>query len=116
MKQQKVLEEKYTRTFYGQSLHDTVKELLTLGDIKAAEKIRNDHKMSDKHFWYLRVEILGSTYQWEELEKFSKSKKSPIGYDQFVQVCLKARNVNEAKKYIAKCREDKKILWFNRAG
>lgn len=116
MKQQKVLEEKYTRTFYGQSLHDTVKELLTLGDIKAAEKIRNDHKMSDKHYWYLRVEILGSTYQWEELEKFSKSKKSPIGYEQFVQVCLKARNVNEAKKYIMKCREDRRITWFNRAG
>lgn len=116
MKQQKVLEEKYSRTFYGQSLHDTVKELLILGDIKTAEKIRNDHKMSDKHFWYLRVDILGAHYQWEELEKFSKSKKSPIGYDRFVEVCLKARNVNEAKKYIVKCREDKRITWFNRAG
>lgn len=116
MKQQKMLEEKFSRAFYGLSLHDTVKELLLLGDIKAAEKIRSDHKMSDKHFWYLRIEILGANYQWEELERFSKSKKSPIGFEPFVDVCLKARNVNEAKKYIGKCRDDKKITWYNRAG
>lgn len=116
MKQQKVLEEKFSRAFYGISLHDTIKELLVLGDIKSAEKIRSDHKMTDKHFWFLRIEILGSNYQWEELEKFSKSKKSPVGFEPFVDVCLKARNVNQAKKYIDKCRDDKKITWYNRAG
>lgn len=116
MKQQKSLEEKFSRSFYGLSLHDTVRELLVLGDIKLAEKIRSEHKMSDKHFWYLRIKILAGNYQWEELEKFSKSKKPPIGYEPFVEVCLKARNVNEAKKYIVKCREDKRITWYNRAG
>lgn len=116
MKQQKTLEEKYARAFYGLSIHDTVKELLVLGDIKFAEKIKNDHKMSDKHFWYLRIEILSNNYQWEELERFSKSKKSPVGMEPFVEVCLQARNLNEAKKYIVKCRDDKKITWFNRAG
>jgi hypothetical protein len=116
LKQQKALDEKYGRAFHGISLHDTVKELLVLGDIKAAEKIRCEHKMSDKHFWYLRIKILGANYQWDELEKFSKSKKSPIGYEPFIQVCLNARNVNEAKKYIGKCRDDKKITWYNRAG
>ena len=116
MKQQKAMEEKYSRAFYGLSLHDTIKELLILGDIKQAEKIRSDHKMSDKHFWYLRIEILGANYQWDELEKFSKSKKPPVGFEPFVEVCLKARNLNEAKKYISKCRDDKKIIWYNRAG
>lgn len=116
MKQQKLMEEKYSRAFYGLSLHDTVKELLILGDLKLAEKTRVEHKMSEKHFWYLRIEILGNNYQWEELEKFSKSKKSPVGFEPFVEVCLKGRNLNEAKKYIHKCRDDKKIVWFNRAG
>jgi vacuolar protein sorting-associated protein 16 len=116
MKQQKSLEEKYSRAFYGLSLHDTVKELLILGDVKTADKIRSDHKMSDKHYWHLRIGILALNYQWDELEKFSKSKKSPIGYEPFVQVCLKSRNINEAKKYITKCKEDKKITWYNRAG
>lgn len=116
MKQQKILEEKFSRAFYGLSLHDTIKELLVLGDVKSAEKIRGDHKMTDKHFWYLRIDILGSNYQWDELEKFSKAKKSPVGFEPFVEVCLKARNLNEAKKYIVKCRDDKKIAWYNRAG
>ncbi|CRK93076.1 CLUMA_CG006503, isoform A [Clunio marinus] len=116
MKQQKVLEEKYARAFYGLSLHDTIRELLVLGDVKLAEKIKNDIKMSDKHFWYLRIEVLGSNYQWDELEKFSKSKKSPIGFEPFVEVCLKGRQLTEAKKYINKCRDDRKIIWYNRAG
>lgn len=116
MKQQKALEEKFARSFYGVSLHDTVKELLVLGDVKMAEKIRSEHKMSDKHFWHLRIDILASNYQWDELEKFSKSKKSPIGFEPFVEVCLRMRNLNEAKKYISKCRDDKKIAWYNRAG
>lgn len=116
MKQQKQLEEKFSRAFYGLSLHDTVKELLILGDVKFAEKVRGDHKMSDKHFWYLRIEILGSNYQWDELEKFSKSKKSPVGFEPFVEICLNNRNLNEARKYISKCRDDKKIIWYNRAG
>lgn len=116
MKQQKSLEEKYSRAFYGPSLHDTVKELMILGDLKLAEKIKNDHKMSEKHFWHIKVEVLAGNYQWDELDKFSKSKKSPIGYEPFVEACLKARNINEAKKYISKCREDKRIVWFNRAG
>lgn len=116
MKQQKSFEEKYSRTFQALPLHDTVRELLILGDIKSAEKIKSDYRMSDKHFWYLRIEILSSHYQWEELERFSKSKKSPVGYEPFVDVCLKAKNVNEARKYIIKCRDDRKIIWFTRAG
>lgn len=115
MKQQKLIEEKYSRAFYGLSLHDTIRELLILGDLKQAEKLKSDHKMTDKHFWHLRIEILGSNYQWEELEKLSKLKKSPIGMEPFVEVCLKSRNLVETKKYIIKCRDDKKITWYIRA-
>ena len=39
---------------------------------------------------------------WSELEKFSKSKKSPIGYEPFVNYCMDSFNVQEAKKYYAK--------------
>ena len=47
---------------------------------------------------------------------FLSKKKPPVGFEPFVEVCLNARNVNEAKKYIVKCRDDKKITWYNRAG
>lgn len=31
-------------------------------------------------YWWLKLKSLAEKEQWEELEKFSKSKKSPIGY------------------------------------
>lgn len=116
MKHQKTLEEKFVKVFVGLSLYDTVKELMILGDIKLAEKVKNDHKMSDKVYWWIRIQVLSQNFQWDELEKFSKAKKSPIGMEPFVEVCLKQRNFMEARKYILRCREDRKIMWFNRAG
>jgi hypothetical protein len=32
-------------------------------------------------YWWLRVQVLGELGEWAELEKLSKSKKSPIGYE-----------------------------------
>lgn len=113
MRQQKALEEKYTRSMLGLSLHDTIKELLLLGDIKQAERMKNDHKMSDRHFYSLRIDQLSQNFQWDELEKLSKNKK--IGMETFVEVCIKQHNMIEAKKYILKCRDDKKIKYFTRA-
>lgn len=31
-------------------------------------------------FWWLKLKALAEKGDWEELEKFAKSKKSPIGY------------------------------------
>lgn len=87
-----------------------------MGDIKQTEKLRSEYKVPDKHFWWLRIQVLAEQFQWDELEKFSKSKKSPIGYEPFVEVCLKQQRVDEAKKYLPKCRDDKKIKWYIRAG
>lgn len=97
-------------------MHTTLHRLLTIGDIKTAEKIKNEYKVQDRRWWWLRIQVMSEHFQWEEIEKFSKSKKSPIGYEPFVEVCLKKNNVNEAKKYIMKCRDEKKIKWFLRAG
>ena len=69
--------------------------------------------MSDRHFYSLRTDHLSQTFQWEELEKLSKAKK--IGMEPFVEVCIKQHNLVEARKYILKCRDDKKIKWFIRA-
>jgi Vps16, C-terminal region len=32
-------------------------------------------------FWWIKLQGLVETRDWEELEKFAKSKKSPIGYE-----------------------------------
>lgn len=31
-------------------------------------------------YWWLKISALATRGDWEEMEKFSKSKKSPIGY------------------------------------
>lgn len=105
-----------TQTFYGLPVHETIKRLLILGDLKNAEKKRTEYKVPEKRFWWLRIQVLSETYQWDELEKFSKAKKSPIGYEPFVEVCLKQNNIEEAKKYLPKCRNDKKIKLYIRSG
>lgn len=32
-------------------------------------------------YWWLRIQCLAEEGMWSDLEKFSKSKKSPIGYE-----------------------------------
>lgn len=120
LKQQKDFADRYTTSrsspLYGQSLHDTIERLLVVGDLKQAERMRNEYKVPDKRFWWLRIIVLADSFQWDELEKFSKSKKSPIGYEPFVEVCLKKQNIAEARKYLPKCREDRKVKLLTRAG
>lgn len=87
-----------------------------LGDMRSAEKKRAEFKMPDKRYWWIRIQVLSETFQWDELEKFSKSKKSPIGYEPFVEVCLKQHKVEEAKKYLSKCQNTKRPKWYLRAG
>ncbi|KAJ6638263.1 Vacuolar protein sorting-associated protein 16 like [Pseudolycoriella hygida] len=101
---------------YGLPLHDTIKRILNIGDIKLAEKIKNEYKVPDRRYWWIRIQVYAQHFQWDELEKFSKSKKSPIGYEPFVEVCLKQNNVGEAKKYLTKCSSRKKVEWLIRAG
>lgn len=93
-------------------MHETIKCLLILGDIKSAEKKKIEYKVPERRFWWLRIQVLSETFQWDELEKFSKAKKSPIGYEPFVEVCLKQGEREEVKKYLPKCRNDKKIKWY----
>uniref|UniRef100_A0A1A9UWX3 Vacuolar protein sorting-associated protein 16 homolog n=1 Tax=Glossina austeni TaxID=7395 RepID=A0A1A9UWX3_GLOAU len=121
MKLQKALTNKYTSIyghipFYRLSVHSTIEKLLELGEMKEAEKVKNDFKVPERRFWWLRIISLSNKYKWDDLEKFSKSKKSPIGYEPFVEVCLKQNNLTEARKYILKCREDRKSYWYLRAG
>lgn len=38
------------------------------------------HPQLSHRLWWLKLTALADLEDWEELEKFSKSKKSPIGY------------------------------------
>lgn len=40
----------------------------------------SEFKFCLSRYWWLKLKSLAEKEEWEELEKFSKSKKSPIGY------------------------------------
>jgi vacuolar protein sorting-associated protein 16 len=86
--------------FLDTSLSDTLYKLMSLDDqgSKRAEKIRNEFKVPDKRlvicfftvvspanclyrYWWIRIKALADIRDWEQMEKFSKVKKSPIGYE-----------------------------------
>ncbi|XP_062127143.1 vacuolar protein sorting-associated protein 16 homolog [Drosophila sulfurigaster albostrigata] len=99
----------------GLSIHDTMLQLLERGELKEAEKMKTDYKVPDRRFWWMRILTLAKKHNWTELEKFSKSKKSPIGYEPFVEVCVQQENAKEAQKYIARCPDQRKVHWYMRA-
>uniref|UniRef100_A0A3Q1B844 Vacuolar protein sorting-associated protein 16 homolog n=1 Tax=Amphiprion ocellaris TaxID=80972 RepID=A0A3Q1B844_AMPOC len=87
----------------------TMEALLALGLHKQAEQLYRDFRVPDKRYWWLKLKSLAEKEEWEELEKFSKSKKSPIGYLAFVEVCMKCNNKYEAKKYVSKVTPEQKV-------
>lgn len=115
-KLQKDFSEKYSTSFLNLSVAQTITKLLRLGDIRVAEKVKGDFKVPDRKYWWLQIQVMADQSQWEALEKFSKAKKSPVGYEPFVEVCLAHRKEKEAIKYIQRCRDDQKIKWCTRAG
>lgn len=106
---QRKLEEEKSEPLVGFSLHDTITALLSVGLHKHAEQLYKDFRVPDKRFWWLKLKALAEKGNWEELEKFAKSKKSPIGYLPFVEVCIKHHNKQEARKYVSRVTPEQKV-------
>lgn len=81
MENQVKLEEKFKQPFLGLSLQETMSKLLRDKEVKLAEGLKKDFKVPDRRYWLLKINILAEQKDWLELERFSKSKKSPIGYE-----------------------------------
>ncbi|CAK9821167.1 Vacuolar protein sorting-associated protein 16 homolog [Anthophora plagiata] len=112
LRYQKSLEETLHESIVGKPLHDTVKILLLHNELKLAEKLRSEYRIPDRRYWWLRIQCLAEQGMWNELEKFSKSKKSPIGYEPFIDQCLKFNEEKEAKKYLPKVRDELKVKYL----
>uniref|UniRef100_K7FQH3 Vacuolar protein sorting-associated protein 16 homolog n=1 Tax=Pelodiscus sinensis TaxID=13735 RepID=K7FQH3_PELSI len=80
LRMQRRLQDELDKPYVDFSLHDTVYSLILDGSHKRAEQLYRDFRIPDKRFWWLKISALAERDDWEELEKFSKSKKSPIGY------------------------------------
>ncbi|RCI02191.1 hypothetical protein CU098_008663 [Rhizopus stolonifer] len=100
---QTTLEKDTQQSFTGLSVSETIYKCTTLNYHNKASKVKTDFKVPDKRFWWVKLRALVEVRDWENLEKLAKSKKSPIGYEPFVEECIKAKQYQEASKYILKC-------------
>ncbi|ESO06602.1 hypothetical protein HELRODRAFT_106217 [Helobdella robusta] len=116
LKLQRRLEEEMNLPFIDLSIDDTIGQLIGKEEHKRVEQMRKDFKLSDKRFWWLKIQKLAELGQWLELDKFSKSKKSPIGYEPFVDVCIKYNNVNEGKNYLSKVLPEHLVMYHIKLG
>ncbi|KAI1794480.1 vacuolar protein sorting-associated protein 16 [Ganoderma leucocontextum] len=97
--------------FFGQSVNETIRTCLVNGMAKRADKIKYDFKVPDKRyalhwvllFWYLKLHTLTSIRDFDGLEAFSKSRRSPIGYEVFVKHLVEKGYQKEALSYVPRC-------------
>lgn len=117
LKVQKRFEEQLRQPgLVGLSVSDTIFQCVCKGAYEEAEQIKKDFKVPDKRFYWLKLRALAKAHEWEKLEKFSKSKKSPIGYEPFFEACFEFDNIREAEKYIARVAPEDRITCYIRVG
>ncbi|KAF8190560.1 vacuolar assembling/sorting protein VPS16 [Pholiota molesta] len=102
--------------FFGLSVNETIKMCILNGLSKRADKIKSDFKVPDKRFWYIKLYALTESRDFETLDTFSKSKRSPIGYEPFVHHLVEKGHPKEAVSYVAKCDSPKRADLYVECG
>ncbi|CAF1279221.1 unnamed protein product, partial [Didymodactylos carnosus] len=92
----------------GLSLCETIEQLLIANE-KEAEQLKKDFGISDKRYWWIKIQMLGKKGAWSILADFGKKPTSPIGYEPFIDICLKYEKPDEAKRYVDKSLYSSKI-------
>lgn len=101
LKAQLVLEDKVGSTFAGRSLNETILGLIMSKEQKLAEKLKNDFKVSEKRWTWLRIQALSKTRSWPELKKLLKSKKLPVSIPTAIRIVKENSSESEARNIVA---------------
>ncbi|CCL98206.1 uncharacterized protein FIBRA_00200 [Fibroporia radiculosa] len=96
-------------SFFGLSVNDTIRTCLVNGMAKRADKLKTDFKVPDKRFWYIKLQALTSVRDFEGLDTFARSKRSPIGYEAFVRHLADKGHMKEAASYVPRCDAHKRV-------
>ena len=94
---QQIMFKNLNRPVLSSSINGTIVELLTEGNLKMAEKLKTDLKLSEKRWCYQRLSVLVHKRNWDGLDKFGKSKPA-IGYIPIVEELIRAGEFEHAKK------------------
>ena len=123
--------------FFGLSTSETIRMCILNGS-KRTEKVRSDFKVADKRFvvnlpwnkddrsstcssawfrfWYIKLYALTESCDFEGLDAFARSKRSPIGYEPFVRHLVEKGHPREAIPYVAKCDSPKRADLYVECG
>ncbi|KAI0298703.1 vacuolar assembling/sorting protein VPS16 [Multifurca ochricompacta] len=97
--------------FFGLSIDETIKKCLLMACPNALTSSSRNSK-----FWYLKLHALTATRDFEGLETFSRSKRSPIGYEAFVRHLVEKGHAKEAVSYVQRCDAHKRIDLYVECG
>lgn len=100
----------------GLSVNDTLSQLLLVGLSKRAEKLRSEFKVPDKRWWWIKLKVLAETKDWDGLDVFAKSRRSPIGYEPFVQHLVHIGERSRATAFVPRCDAKMRVDLYIRCG
>ncbi|VVT56732.1 uncharacterized protein SAPINGB_P005238 [Magnusiomyces paraingens] len=103
IKLQLQLENDYDQPFVGKTVTETISQLVSISQNSRANKVKDEFKVPEKRFWWIKAKALVARRDWDDLLKFAKSKKSPIGYEPFFNLVFKAGNKRHAALYVPLC-------------
>lgn len=95
--------------FFGLSVSETIRACIMNGMSNKADRVRSDFKVPDKRFWHIKLRALIALRDFEVLEVFARSKRSPIGYEVFVKQLVEAGHSREAAMYVVRCDAPKRV-------
>lgn len=81
LKYQQQWDAQFSHNFTDLSLRDTIKALLVLKQIKLAEKLKSEFKVSEKMYWSIKLQTHAEQGEWIEIEKMAKAKKTLGGFE-----------------------------------
>jgi len=102
--------------FVGLSVNETIRKCLVNSMAKRAEKVRSDWKVPDKRFWYIKLYALAEIRDFEGLDTFARSKRSPIGYEPFVNHLVDKGYAKQAASYVNKCDVKNRVDLYVKCG
>lgn len=102
IKYQAGLEDKLGKMYVNLSLHNTISQLIKDNEVKLADKLRTEFKVSDRKYFWLKLRAFAESGQWSELGALARSKKTcPLGsFGPFLDVCLEQGEKGQAVKFL----------------
>jgi len=116
IKYQSMLEEKLGKLYVNLSLHQTLTQLLQDREVKLADKLKSEFKLSERKYLWLKVRAFGSSQQWTELANLAKSKRSAIGFLPFLDVCIQQGEKAQAAKYLGLLGQEDRLRYAMKLG